>query len=68
MVSIGLVISILLFIVVLPIVVFLGGVLKAYILASWTLTYRYLIGDENLEPLVLNSEEKDQETDEAQEG
>ncbi len=62
MVSIGLVFSILLFFVVLPIVVFLGGVLKAYVLASWTLTYRRLIGENALEPVILNAENKEQES------
>lgn len=65
MVSVGLIISILLFIVVLPIVVFLGGVLKAYVLASWTLTYRYLTGENEMEPVVLNKEDENQEPYEA---
>ena len=54
MFSVGLIVSTLLFIVVLPIIIFLGGVLKAYILTSWTLTYRHLIGENQLNPVVLN--------------
>jgi len=54
MASVGLIISILLFVIVLPIVVFLGGVLKAYVLASWTMTYRYLAGEDELETVVLS--------------
>ena len=63
MVSIGLVISILLLIAVLPIVLLLGSVLKAYILASWTLTYRYLINQNDLEPIVLNREDNQELSD-----
>lgn len=65
MVTVGLTISVILFIVVLPIVIFLGSVLKAYVLASWTLTYRYLAGEKALEPVVLNEEEKEQGPEEA---
>ena len=68
MVSIGLVISVLVLIAVLPIVLFLSGVLKAYVLASWTLTYRTLTGEETLEPVVLNSEEDEQEQNEIEQG
>lgn len=65
MITVGLTISVILFIVVLPIVVFLGGVLKAYVLASWTLTYRYLAGEKAMEPVVLNEEENEQGPEEA---
>ncbi|MFU8826817.1 MAG: hypothetical protein ACNA70_04915 [Brevefilum sp.] len=49
----GLVLSVLLFLVFIPLVIFLGGVLRAYILASWTLTYRRLILNADLTPTVL---------------
>ncbi len=68
MASVGLVISLLVLIAVLPIVLFLSGVLKAYVLASWTLTYRTLTGEEALEPIVLNSEEQEHEQDEDEQG
>ena len=32
----------------------LTGILKAYILTSWTLTYRRLLLEEELQPVTLN--------------
>jgi hypothetical protein len=43
----------LLFLAFIPLAIFLGGVLRAYILASWTLTYRRLILASELTPTVL---------------
>ena len=53
-VTIGLVFSVLLSMVFIPLLIFLGGVLRAYILSSWTLTFRRLTVDRELEPTVLN--------------
>lgn len=53
-ITVGLVISILLTMVFIPLLIFLGGVLRAYILASWTLTYRRLSQEEDLKPTVLS--------------
>ena len=44
-VSVGLVISVILFLVFIPIVILLSGVLKAYVLTSWTLIYRQLTAE-----------------------
>lgn len=52
-VTVGLILSGLLSLVLIPLLIFLGGVLKAYILASWTLTYRRLTLDGDLTPTVL---------------
>ncbi len=52
----GLVVSGILFLALVPLIVFLSGVLKAYVLSSWTLTYRRLIQQEELEPTVLSEE------------
>ncbi|MFW5713796.1 MAG: hypothetical protein ACOCYU_03915 [Brevefilum sp.] len=57
----GLVISGILFLALLPVVIFLGGVLKAYVLSSWTLTYRRLIQQEAIEPTVLSDTEIEEE-------
>ncbi|MDY6847316.1 MAG: hypothetical protein SVP52_09310, partial [Chloroflexota bacterium] len=65
--SIGLILSILLFLALLPFLLFLAGVVKAYVLASWTLTYRTLVGEEDLKPVLLNQEAADQTLDEDQE-
>jgi hypothetical protein len=59
-VTVGLVISLLLSLVFIPLLVFLGGVLKAFILASWTLTYRRLAMAGELTPTVL-SDKTDEE-------
>jgi uncharacterized membrane protein YesL len=40
MIGVGLVLSILLSMIFIPLLIFLAGVLRAYILASWTLTFR----------------------------
>ncbi len=50
----GLIISLLLTILVLPLIIFLSGVLQAFILAAWTLTFRRLTLENELEPTVLN--------------
>ena len=52
----GFVISAILFLGTLPLMVFLSGVLNAYVLASWTLTFRRLTGEEALAPAVLNEQ------------
>ncbi len=54
--TVGLIVSGVLFLAVIPLVIFLSGVLKAYILSSWTLTYRRLIQHEALEPTILTQE------------
>lgn len=51
---IGLVISGILFLVYLPVLILLSGVMKAYVLASWTLTFRRLSEVEKLDPVVLS--------------
>lgn len=55
-VGIGLVVSMVLFMLLIPVIVFVVGVVKAYVLTSWTLTYRHLLDEEELEPVVLNKE------------
>jgi len=55
-VTMGLVMSVLLSLVLVPVLIFLGGVLRAYILAAWTLTFRRLTLDQALEPTVLNEQ------------
>lgn len=52
----GLILSGILFLVFIPLVIFLSGVLQAYVLASWTLTYRRLTGGNQLNPTVLSGE------------
>lgn len=59
----GLVLSWVLFLALIPLVIFLSGVLKAYVLSSWTLTYRRLIQQEALEPTVLSEESDESESD-----
>lgn len=54
-VGVGLIISLLFLLAIIPIVVFLSGVLKAYVLSSWTLFYRRLTGEESQDPVVLSS-------------
>lgn len=58
----GLVVSGVLFLALIPLVVFLGGVLRAYVLSSWTLTYRRLLQEAELEPTLLPEEEDEDET------
>jgi hypothetical protein len=53
-ITLGLVISILLSLVFIPLLIFLGGVSRAYILACWTLTYRRLSLEADLKPTVLS--------------
>ncbi len=55
--TIGLVISGVLFLALLPLTIFLGGVLNAFVLVSWTLTYRRLVAEEALEPEVIKKPE-----------
>jgi hypothetical protein len=55
-IAIGLIISILLSLVFVPLLIFLGGVLQAYVLASWTLTFRRLTQQGDLAPVVLNDQ------------
>lgn len=50
----GLVLSVLLALGILPILIFLGGVLRAYLLSAWTLAYRRLPLSEDLKPTLLN--------------
>jgi hypothetical protein len=38
--------------------IFLSGVLRAYVLTSWTLTYRLLAEKSELEPEVISLPEK----------
>lgn len=66
-ISIGLIFSIVLLLALLPFLIFLTGIVKAYVLASWTLTYRALVGENALKPIVLNQESKDQTLDDVQE-
>ena len=54
--AVGLVITILLSLVFVPLVIFLGGVLQAFVLACWTLTFRRLTGDAMQQPEVLFGE------------
>lgn len=54
--TVGLIISGVLFLALIPLVIFLSGVLKAYVLSSWTLTYRRLAQQNALEPTVLTEE------------
>ncbi len=53
-IAVGLILSILLLMVFMPVVIFLSGVLRAFILASWTLTYRRLTGEAMVEPTVIS--------------
>jgi hypothetical protein len=54
--AIGLVMTLLLSLVFVPIVIFLGGILQAFVLACWTLTFRRLTGDGMGQPEVLFGE------------
>jgi len=60
--GVGLILSVVLFLLFLPLVIFLNGVLKAYVLASWTLTYRRLTGEDGLNPILLSDEASNSET------
>jgi hypothetical protein len=59
----GLILSGVLFLALIPLVIFLSGVIKAYVLSSWTLTYRRLIQQEALEPTLLSEEADESESD-----
>jgi hypothetical protein len=59
----GLILSGVLFLALIPLVIFLSGVIKAYVLSSWTLTYRRLIQQEALEPTLLSEETDESESD-----
>ncbi|MEA3327589.1 MAG: hypothetical protein U9R53_09855 [Chloroflexota bacterium] len=61
-VTVGLIVSSILFLAFLPLAILLGGVLRAYVLSSWTLTYRRLIAEGNLEPMVISTEDDEGET------
>ncbi len=50
----GLVISVILFLLFIPLVIVLSAILQAYVLASWTLTYRRLAQEEELAPQILS--------------
>jgi len=52
--TIGLTLSGILMLVIIPIMIFLGGVLQAYVLTSWTLTYHRLADASPLEPEVIS--------------
>jgi len=47
-----------LFAIALPIVIFLGGVLQSYILSAWTLTYRQIAAETEIEPEMLSLPEE----------
>lgn len=55
-ITVGLILSILMFVAFIPLLIFLAGVLRAYILASWTLTFRRLTQQGDLAPVVLNDQ------------
>ena len=55
----SLVVSLILFMIFIPLLVFLSGVLRAYVLTSWTLAFRRLTGQKELEPTVLNPENEE---------
>lgn len=59
-VGMGLIISILLSMIIIPFVVLLGGVVKTYVLASWTLAFRHLTSVNELNPTILSTEEEEQ--------
>jgi len=59
--GVGLIISGILFLILLPLSILLGGGLRAYVLASWTLTYHQLIEKEELEPTIMTEEELSEE-------
>ncbi len=62
-ITVGLIISGVLFLVFLPFAIFLKGVLRAYILTSWALTYRRLEAESALHPEVLSLEDDENEED-----
>ena len=58
-VGVGLIVSIFFSVFIIPFAVFLGGVVKAYVLASWTLTFRRLTSPDELNPTVLPTEDEE---------
>jgi hypothetical protein len=66
-IGVGVLIAVILFLLFIPLLIFLGGVLRAYVLASWTLTYRRLTGESAQEPSVLNQDALDEEEIEEEE-
>jgi len=62
-VTVGLIISGVLFLVFLPFAILLGSVLRAYILSSWALTYRRLEAESTLHPEVLSPGDEENEED-----
>lgn len=57
----GLIISGVLFLVALPLTIFLNGVLRAYVLTAWTLTFRRLAEGSDLAPEVISLPEDEAE-------
>ncbi len=55
----GVVVSAVLFLGTLPLMLFLNGVLQAYVIASWTLTFRRLTADDELNPTLLSKEDEE---------
>lgn len=53
----SLVITGILLLIFIPLMIFLSGVLRAYVWSAWTLTYRRLTGSEQVEQEVLPSKE-----------
>lgn len=56
--TVGLIISSSLFLVFLPVVILLGGVVRAYVLSAWTLTYRRLTLANGLKQEVISKPNK----------
>ena len=59
----GLVITGIMLLIFIPLMVFLGGVLRAYVWGAWTLTYRRLVNGESAEPEVLSTKKTDDKAD-----
>lgn len=57
--TLGLILSGVLGLVIVPVLIFLGGVLEAYVLTSWTLTYHRLAEATPLEPEVISTEDSE---------
>jgi len=55
----GFVISAVLFLGTLPLMIFLNSVLHAYIIVSWTLTFRRLTAGDELNPTVISKEDEE---------
>lgn len=53
----GLIISLVLFLIFIPVLVLFSGVLRAYVLTAWTLTYRRIVHAEDLALEVLTADE-----------